>query len=72
MPKKWKLAEALRILGQPEEIPTVTAKSNRSADGKTVVITLWRDGLDYRAKPIIYDTFNRPDLYGLDRPSGKS
>jgi hypothetical protein len=36
--------------------------SARSADGKTVVITLWRDGLDFGAKPIVYDTFNRADL----------
>jgi hypothetical protein len=36
--------------------------SARSADGSTVVLTVWKDGLDYTGKPIVYDTFNRPNL----------
>jgi hypothetical protein len=33
--------------------------SARSADGKTVVLTLWKDMLDYSAKPITYSSVNR-------------
>jgi hypothetical protein len=36
--------------------------SARSADGSTVVLTVWKDRLDYTGKPIVYDTFNRPNL----------
>jgi hypothetical protein len=62
VPKKWGKNEAFEHLG-------ATAKhsrkswSARSADGKTVVVTLWRDGIDYGAKPIVYDTYNRADLH---------
>jgi hypothetical protein len=30
--------------------------SARSADGRTVVLTVWKDGLNYTRKPIVYDT----------------
>jgi hypothetical protein len=36
--------------------------SARSADGKTVVLALWDDILNYRADPITYDIFGREDL----------
>jgi hypothetical protein len=36
--------------------------SARSADGKTVVMTLWDDILNYTVKPATYDTFGRTDL----------
>jgi hypothetical protein len=36
--------------------------SARSADGSTVVLTAWKDRLDYTGKPIVYDTFKRPNL----------
>ncbi len=46
----------------------VTAKnprwswSARSEDGKVVVMTLWKDLIDYKAKPISYNTFDRENL----------
>ena len=62
------LAEAFRRAG-------VTAKnqrwswSARSADGRIVVMTLWKDLLDYKAKPIVYSTFDRENLsVWVDRP----
>lgn len=36
--------------------------SARSADGRTVVLTVWKDGLNYTRKPVVYDTFDRPNL----------
>lgn len=62
MPKKWRLAEAFAHFGAAGKNQR-WSWSARSPDGKTVVITLWRDGLDYGSRPIVYDTFNRPDLY---------
>jgi hypothetical protein len=71
MPKKWKLSEAFAHFGTTGRNQR-WSWSARSADGKTVAITLWRDGLDYRAKPIVYDTFNRPDLHSwIDRPGNR-
>jgi hypothetical protein len=46
----------------------VTAKnprwswSARSADGKVVVITLWKDLIDYKTRPISYSSFARENL----------
>jgi hypothetical protein len=54
------LTEAFRRFGANKK--QQWSWSARSADGKAVVITLWRDGLDYSAKPIVYDTFNRENL----------
>lgn len=62
MPKRWGLAEAFRHFDATATNP-VWGWSARSADGKTVVVTLWRDWLDYGTKPIVFDTFNRPDLH---------
>ena len=62
MPKKWKLAEAFAHFGASGKSQR-WSWSARSSDGKIVVITLWNDGLNYGAKPIVYDTFNRPDLH---------
>src|SRR5277367_2991154 len=36
--------------------------SARSADGETVVMTLWKDIIDYSSNPISYNTFGRKDL----------
>jgi len=65
------LAEAFRQAG-------VTAKnqrwswSARSSDGKTVVMTLWKDLIDYKTKPITYSTFDRENLsLWIDRPGNR-
>jgi len=62
------LAEAFRQAG-------VIAKnqrwswSARSADGKTVVMTLWKDLINYKTKPITYSTFDRENRsVWIDRP----
>lgn len=36
--------------------------SARSADGKTVVVTFWKDRLDYTSRPIGYSTFGLDTL----------
>ena len=36
--------------------------SARTDDGKTVVMTLWKDLFDYSGDPIRYSTFEREDL----------
>jgi hypothetical protein len=65
------LADAFRRAG-------VTAKnrrwswSARSADGKIVVMTLWKDLIDYRSKPIAYSTFDRENLtIWVNRPGNR-
>ncbi len=57
--------EATEDLSSSDRIfrPSRILVTPRSLDGKIVVITLWRDGLNYEAKPIVYDTFSRPDLH---------
>lgn len=41
-------------------------------DGATVVLTLWKDLLDYTSNPIAYDTFGRTDLpEWIDRPGNR-
>jgi len=59
MPRKWRLAKAFAHFN-------ATARSKRwswtarSADGKTVVITLWEDRLNLRGKPIVYSDLQSP------------
>jgi hypothetical protein len=61
MPQKLGLAESFAHFG-------ATGKNRRwswsakSADGKTVVMALWKDGFDYSSQPIAYDTINRKNL----------
>jgi hypothetical protein len=46
--------------------------SARSADGRTVVLAIWKESLDYTRKPIVCDTFGRPDLnLWRDRPGNR-
>ena len=46
--------------------------SARSSDGNTVVMTLWKDLLDYRVRPIVYSTFDRENLaVWVDRPGNR-
>jgi hypothetical protein len=61
MPKRWGKNEAFAHFGAVGT-NSVWSWSARSADGKTVVVTLWRDGLNFANKPIVCDTFNRADL----------
>jgi hypothetical protein len=65
------LAEAFRRAG-------VTPKnrrwswSARSGDGKTVVMTLWKDLIDYRSQPIAYNSFAQESLAAwIDRPGNR-
>ncbi len=60
MPKKWKLAEAFAHFNATAKNKR-WSRSARSADGKTVIILLWKHLLKLGVKPIVYDTFNRPD-----------
>ena len=71
MPKKWRLAEAFEHFGATGKNQR-WSWSARSADGKTIVITLWKDRLDYSGKPIVYDTFKRANLHvWIDRPGNR-
>jgi len=63
-----KLAEAFASFGASGKNPR-WSWSARSADGKTVVMTLWKDGFDYSSRPPKYrsvaesgkeDWLNRP------------
>lgn len=45
--------------------------SGRSADGKTVVLTLWRDEFDYGSSPVSYDCFGRATAAWSDRPGNR-
>jgi hypothetical protein len=38
------------------------SSSARTPDGRAVVMTLWKDILDYTTKPISYNTYGRTDL----------
>ncbi|MGH7047722.1 MAG: hypothetical protein ACREE2_15175 [Stellaceae bacterium] len=44
--------------------------SARSADGKAVVMTLWKDLINYRATPISYSTFGRENRSVLINRTG--
>ena len=46
--------------------------SARTDDGETVVMTLWKDLLDYSTKPLRYNTFARRDREKwLDNPGNR-
>ena len=46
--------------------------SGKSSDGKTVVLQLWKDRLNYKTKPISYSDFKDPSLpEWRDRPGNK-
>jgi hypothetical protein len=62
MPKNWRLAEALAHFGAAGKNPR-WSWSGRSADGRTVVINLWRDRIrrDINGQ-WLYDEFDRTDL----------
>jgi hypothetical protein len=71
MSTKWSLARAFAHFGVKGKNQR-WSWSARSADGKTVALTLWKDRLDYTAKPIVYDTFRRANLHvWIDRPGNR-
>jgi hypothetical protein len=46
--------------------------SGRTPDGKTVVLQLWKDRLNYKTKPISYNDFDDPTLpTWINRPGNK-
>ena len=55
------LAEAFRAF-RAEGKNSRWSWSARTRDGKTVVMTFWKDQLDYSSNPISYSTFGRPNL----------
>ena len=55
------LAVAFRQAGVTAKNPR-WSWSARSEDGNVVVMTLWKDFIDYKAKPISYGTFDRGNL----------
>jgi hypothetical protein len=61
MPKEWTLTECFKELGATLKNPR-TSWSAISDDRKTVILTMWKDQLDYTSRPIVYDVFNRADL----------
>jgi hypothetical protein len=61
MPKQWGLTEAFAHFGARGRNPR-WSWSARSEDGRTVVLTLWKDEIFYRGKIAFYDTFNRENL----------
>jgi len=58
--KKWTKKACFAHYGAVSA--NVYSWSARSADGKTVVVTLWRDLIDYKAKPVTYGTIVRGDV----------
>jgi hypothetical protein len=55
------LAAAFRSFGAEGKNPR-WSWSARTPDGTTVVMTLWKDKIDYSSKPISYSTFGSPTL----------
>jgi hypothetical protein len=70
MPKEWTLTDCFKEFGATPKNPRFSW-SAVSADG-TVVVTLWKDQLDYTSKPITHDLFNREDLPDwINRPGNR-
>jgi hypothetical protein len=61
MTKKWGLAEAFAHFGAVPKNPR-WSWSARSADGKTVVINLWKDRISYQGGHIEYDERAKDDV----------
>lgn len=55
------LAAAFKAYGAKGNNPR-WSWSARTPDGKAVVMTFWKDLIDYSSKPISYSTFGRSDL----------
>jgi hypothetical protein len=61
MPKSWTLTEAFKYFGATGANPR-WSWSARSDDGDVVVMTLWKDQLDYSGEPIKFDCFGDDGL----------
>ncbi len=71
MPEKWTLAKSFSHFGAAGTNPR-WSWSARSADGKTVVMTLWDDLLDYSNQPITYSTVGAERLPEcMDQPGNR-
>jgi hypothetical protein len=70
MPRQWRLGEAFKHFGTTGKNQR-WSWSARSEDGKTVVITLWKDYLDYGARPIVYDTLKRANPHASMGPGNR-
>ena len=73
MPKSWGLAGAIAHFGAAGKNPR-WSWSGRSADGTTVVITLWRDLIRRQDGRIVYDNFERaqePNPSWIRRPGNR-
>jgi hypothetical protein len=65
------LATAFKAAGVAAKNPR-WSWSARSADGKVIVLTLWKDLIDYKARPISYNSFAREDLANwMNRPGNR-
>lgn len=65
------LAEAFRRAGVTLKNPR-WSWSGRTRNGETVVMTLWKDLFDYRARPITYSNAGLENLaVWVDRPGNK-
>lgn len=67
---KWTLSASFRSFGAESTNPR-WSWSARSADGKTVVLTLWRDLVRVQGKSASYDTFGRGLEQWTDRPGNR-
>ena len=54
MPATWTLEKAFRHFGAEKRNPRWSV-SARSPDGRTVVLTLWKDRFDHSSRPMVYD-----------------
>lgn len=54
--KNWNKSEAFAYFGASGK-NSRWSWSGRSPDGKTVVLTLWRDEFSYKSEPATYDCF---------------
>lgn len=63
------LAAAFKAFGAEGKNPR-WSWSARTPDGKTVVMTLWKDKIDYSSGPISYSTFGSPSLAQWTNQSG--
>lgn len=70
MPKTWTLSAAFAHFGAKGRNPR-WSWSARSEDGRTVVMTFWKDEFDYSTKPISYSSFGPNTAVWTNRPGNK-
>ena len=71
MPKTWTKRSSFEYFGTVGTNP-IWSWSARSDDGKTVVLILWKDMLDYSVDPITFNCFGDAALSGWkDKPGNK-